>query len=191
MTAKELLKDVLKEGMEISELKKELEKITIPEDNSSEIERLKNALSKSNSEAADYKKQLREKMSAEELKEKENAEKQEKLQSDYDALLRKVSISENKSKLIGIGYDEKLAEETALAMIDGNLDKVFENQKKHMETVEKNVRYEILKGTPKPSGGNSEKTITKEEFDKMGYMDRLKLFKENENLYNELNGGNE
>ena len=47
-----------------------------------EIDRLKNALSKSNSEAADYKRQLKEKMSAEELKAKEDAEKMEQLIPD-------------------------------------------------------------------------------------------------------------
>ena len=92
MNIKDLLKDAYKEGMTLEEIESALESIELPNDGSAEIERLKNALSKSNSEAADYKKQLREKMSADEIKAKEDAEKQEKLQSDYNALLKKVKI---------------------------------------------------------------------------------------------------
>lgn len=191
MNIKDLLKDAYKEGMTVEEIETALAGIELPTDNSAEIERLKNALSKSNSEAADFKKQLREKMSADELKAKEDAEKQEKLQNDYDALVKKVTISENKVKLLALGYEDKLATETAEAMANGELDKVFANQKKHLEAVEKKIRQDILKDTPKPDGGNSGATITKEQFDAMGYTERLKVFNENPEIYKEYTGGNE
>ena len=191
MNIKDLLKDAYKEGMTVEEIETALAGIELPTDNSAEIERLKNALSKSNSEAADFKKQLREKMTADEIKAKEDAEKQEKLQSDYDALVKKVTISENKAKLLALGYEDKLATETAEAMANGELDKVFANQKKHLEAVEKKIRQDILKDTPKPDGGNSGATITKEQFDAMGYTERLKVFNENPEIYKEYTGGNE
>ena len=68
MNLKEVLGDAYKEGMTFEEVEAALEKVNVPEDNSAEIERLKNALSKSNSEAAGYKKQLREKMTEDEQK---------------------------------------------------------------------------------------------------------------------------
>lgn len=191
MNIKDLLKDAYKEGMTVEEIETALAGIELPTDNSAEIERLKNALSKSNSEAADFKKQLREKMTADEIKAKEDAEKQEKLQSDYDALVKKVTISENKAKLLALGYEDKLATETAEAMANGELDKVFANQKKHLEAVEKKIRQDILKDTPKPDGGNAGTTITKEQFDAMGYTERLKVFNENPEIYKEYTGGNE
>ena len=191
MNIKDLLKDAYKEGMTVEEIETALASIELPTDNSAEIERLKNALSKSNSEAADFKKQLREKMTADEIKAKEDAEKQEKLQNDYDALVKKVTISENKAKLLALGYEDKLANETAEAMANGELDKVFANQKKHLEAVEKKIRQDILKDTPKPDGGNSGATITKEQFDAMGYTERLKVFNENPEIYKEYTGGNE
>lgn len=191
MNIKDLLKDAYKEGMTVGEIETALAGIELPTDNSAEIERLKNALSKSNSEAADFKKQLREKMTADEIKAKEDAEKQEKLQSDYDALVKKVTISENKAKLLALGYEDKLANETAEAMANGELDKVFANQKKHLEAVEKKIRQDILKDTPKPDGGNTGTTITKEQFDAMGYTERLKVFNENPEIYKEYTGGNE
>ena len=65
MKIKDLLKDAYKEGMTIEEIESALEGIEMPTDMTGEVDRLKNALSKSNSEAADYKKQLRERQTAE------------------------------------------------------------------------------------------------------------------------------
>ena len=191
MNIKDLLKDAYKEGMTLEEIETALESIELPSDNSAEVEKLKNALSKSNSEVADYKRQLKEKMTADEIKAKEDAEKQEKLQKDYDELVKKVAVSDNKAKLLALGYDDALATETAEAMANGELDKVFANQKKHIEATEKKIRSEILKDTPKPDGGNGGKTITKEVFSQMDYSERAKLYEENPDMYNELNGGTE
>lgn len=190
MNIKDLLKDAYKEGMSVEEIEAALQHIDLP-DGTAEIERLKTALSKSNSEAADYKKQLREKMTADEIKAKEDADKQEKLQRDYDELLRKVSIADNKARLLSIGYEDALATETAEAMVSGEIEKVFANQKKHLDAVEKKIRADILKETPKPEGGKSTKEVTKEQFDSMGYTEREKLFEENPDIYNEFTGGNE
>ena len=57
--------------------------------------------------------------------------------------------------------------------------------------MEKKIRQDILKDTPKPDGGNAGTTITKEQFDAMGYTERLKVFNENPEIYKEYTGGNE
>jgi hypothetical protein len=150
----------------------------------------KEVFDKTASELAESKKQLREKMSADEIKAREDAEKQEKLQNDYDALLRKVALSENKAKLIALGYDDKLANETAEAMIDGNLDKVFANQKKHLDAVEKKIREDVLKDTPKPEGGNSSNTITKEKLRAMTANERYQYSVDHPDEYKKIYGGN-
>ena len=154
MNIKDLLKDAYKEGMSLEDIENALKDIDLPTDNSAEVDRLKAALSKSNSEAADYKKQLREKMSTEEAKAKEDAEKMEELQKKYDELLKESNISKNKARLLALGYDDELAAETAEAMANGETDKVFANQRKHLDSVEKKIREDALKGTPKPAGGS-------------------------------------
>ena len=150
----------------------------------------KEVFDKTASELADSKKQLREKMSADEIKAKEDAEKQEKLQSDYDALLKKVSISENKAKLLALGYEDKLASDTAEAMVEGNLEKVFANQKKHLEGVEKKIREDVLRNTPKPEGGNSSSTMTKEKLRGMSAVERYEFSQKNPEEYKQIYGGN-
>ena len=190
MNIRDLLGDAYREDMTLEDIKNALVDVELPTDNSAEITRLKNALSKSNSEASDYKKQLREKMSADEIKAKEDAEAREKLQSDYDALVKKVTISENKAKFLSLGYDEALATETAEAMVNGETDKVFAAHKKHLESIEKKIREDVLKDTPKPTGGSGKNTMTKEMLGKMSVKERYDFAKANPEEYRELYGGN-
>ena len=150
----------------------------------------KEVFDKTASELANSKKQLREKMSAEELKAKEDAEKWEELIKERDALLREKTISGHKANYLALGYDEKLATETAEAMANGELDKVFANQRKHIESVEKRIRADVLKETPKPEGGNSSETITKEKFSKMSIAEQYKYSVEHPEEYKQLYGGN-
>lgn len=190
MNIKDLLKDAYKEGMTVEEINTALEGIDLPTDGSAEIDRLKAALSKSNSEAADYKKQLREKMSAEEIKAKEDAEKWDALIKERDALLREKTVAGHKANYLSLGYDEKLATETAEAMANGEIEKVFANQKKHLEAVEKKIRADVLKDTPKPEGGNGSDTMTKEKFSKMSTAEQYKYSVDHPEEYKKLYGGN-
>ena len=190
MNIRDLLKDAYKEGMTIEEINTAHEGIELPTDNSAEIDRLKNALSKSNSEAAEFKKQLREKMSAEELKAKEDAEKWDELIKERDALLREKTVAGYKAKYLALGYDESLAGETAEAMANGETDKVFANHNKHLVAVEKRIRADVLKDTPKPEGGNGSETMTKEKFRKMSTAEQYKYSVEHPEEYKQLYGGN-
>ena len=191
MKIKDLLKDAYREGMSLEDIETALEGIEMPDDMTSEIDRLKNALSKSNSEAADYKRQLKEKMSAEELKAKEDADKWSEMEEKYNALLKKDAISTNKAKLLALGYEESLADDTAEAMFNNDFDKVFANQKKHIESVEKRIKSEILKDTPKPGGGNSSNQMTKEKLRGMSSQERYKFSVEHPEEYKQIYGGNE
>ena len=190
MTIKDLLKDTYKEGMTVEEIETALKDIDLPTDNSAEIDRLKTALSKSNSEAADYRKQLREKMSAEELKAKEDAETIEELKKERDALLREKTVAGYKANYLALGYDEKLANDTAEALANGELDKVFANQKKHNEVVEKKIRADVLKDTPTPEGGNGSDTMTKDKLRGMTAGERYEYSIAHPEEYNKLYGGN-
>ena len=191
MKLQDLLKDAYKEGMTIEDIESALEGVEFPADNGAEIEKLKGLLSKSNSEAADYKRQLKEKMTAEEIKAKEDAEKLEKIEKERDELLREKTVSTNKARLLGLGYEESLATETAEAMANGEIDKVFANQKKHLDAMEKKIRSEVLKDTPKPDGGNSSNTMTKENFRKMSSAERYEFSQKHPEEYKQLYGGNE
>ena len=150
----------------------------------------KGVFDKTASELADAKKQLREKMSAEELKAKEDAEKWDEIVKERDALLREKTIATHKAKYLSLGYDEGLATETAEAMANGEIDKVFDNQKKHLDAVEKKIRQDVLKDTPTPEGGAGSDTMTKEKFRKMSTAEQYKYSVEHPEEYKKLYGGN-
>lgn len=159
MNIKDLLKDAYKESMTVEEIETALKDISMPGDNSAELERLKNALSKSNSEAAAYKKQLREKMAEDEQKKQQEQKVRDAMQKELDALRRESVVSKNKARLIALGYEETLADETAEAMADGKIEGFFANQKKHLKVLEKKIRAEVLKDTPRPTSQREPKNL--------------------------------
>ena len=150
----------------------------------------KDVFDKTASELAGVKKQLKDKMTDDEAAKQKEQEEREELQSKYDKLLRESEISKHKAKLLGLGYDEKLADETAEAMADGDMEKVFANQKKHLDSVEKRVRADALKDTPKPTPYGDSKTMTLEKFRKLSPAERAAFFEEHPEEYKELYGGN-
>ena len=142
------------------------------------------------SELAAKKKELNDKLSEDEKKKAQEEEERKSLEDKYNKLLRESAVAKNKAKLVGLGYDEKLADETAEAMADGKLDKVFENQKKFLEGFEKSIKAEVLKNTPDPTGdGNGGKTMTLENLRKMSQADRMKYATEHPDEYRELYEG--
>lgn len=114
-------------------------------------------LDKVASEAASYKKKLREKMSAEEEKAAREAEERVALQQRVEELEREQTINNYTRSYLAMGYDESLAKETAEALVSGDMDHVFANQKAFAFNREKALRAEILKSTPRPAAGNEPK----------------------------------
>lgn len=147
------------------------------------------------SELAAKKRELREKMTAEEQQKLEEQQKQQELQAKYEALLKKTEISDYKAKLLGMGYEESLATATAEAMAGGDTEAVFAAQKKHLENVEKRVRAEALKDTPRPVPDGEGKTMTLERFRGLSSQERYAFSVSNPEeyaaLYNTNSGGNE
>ncbi len=151
----------------------------------------KEQFDKTASELAAKKKELRDKMTDDEAAKQKEQEERDNMQKELDALRRESLVSKNKARLVALGYEEALADETAEAMADGKIEKVLANQKKHLEAFEKKVRAGALKNTPKPTGDGDGKTITLKDFRAMSPADRLKFSQEHPDEYKELyTGGN-
>ena len=73
-------------------------------------------------------------------------------------------------------------------MEKGDFATVFKNQQTVIENVKKIAKGEAAANMPTPAGKADEgsKTVTKEQFDNMGYAERNELFKKNRELYDEL-----
>lgn len=123
-------------------------------DNASELEKQKAAVSKANSEAAEWKRKHNALLSEDEQKKQQQAEDIAAMQKELNELRRDKTVSQYTAKFIAQGYDEKLAADTAKAMADGNTDKVFANQQVFLETYAKQVKASAMQGTPKPASGS-------------------------------------
>ncbi len=150
----DLLGDAWKEGMTEDEISEALEAKSMSSE--AEINRLKNALTKVNSENAEYKRKIRESQTEEEAKAAQQKEEYEKMLQENADLKRAMEISDKKAKLISLGYDAKSAEETATAMIDGDLEKVIANQGIFIEAQKKSAIADSMRGTPRPAAGGSD-----------------------------------
>jgi hypothetical protein len=149
----------------------------------------KATLDKVASEAADYKKKWREAVSAEEAKAAEAAEANAAIMAELESLRTEKKVAVYTNSFLSMGYDEKLAKSSAEALAKGDVDAVFKFQKLHLETREKALRTELLKGTPSPAAGKTDSGKTKEEFSKMTLAEKTRFAEENPEAYNEFYGG--
>ena len=104
LSLKQLLGDSYKDGMTTAEIEAALAKAELPADEESkkEIERLTTALSKSNTEAADYKRKLREKQTEEEKQKEEQAQQLAAMQTELETLRKEKTLAANKGQLIAL-----------------------------------------------------------------------------------------
>lgn len=110
------------------------------------------------SEHAALKKQHRASMSEEDQREADRQAAQEEMQRELEDLRREKKLTGYKAAYLSMGYDEELASETAEAMVEGDTDTMFANLKKHSAALEKSLRAQILKETPRtPAGEDPDK----------------------------------
>ena len=149
----------------------------------------KSVFDKKASEAADLSKQLKAKMTEDELAKAQADENMAAIMAELETLRTEKVVNENASKFLELGYDSKLARDTAKAMAEGKTDVVFKNHAKFLEEREKTLRAEILKSTPTPPPGDGTKVVTREDLSKMS-LDELQTFaNENPEKFKELRGG--
>ena len=113
------------------------------------------------------------------------------MRSEIESLRKDKTVSDHKARFIALGYDEALAAETATAFADGDMEKVFANQKKFLESHDKKIKDELRKGTPRPQGSDGDAAMTLEKLRAMTPAERYEYSVNNPEKYNELYGGTE
>lgn len=130
-----------------------------PDVKDEEIEKLKKLLSKANSEAASYKKQMRDKMSEEERKAVEAAEKQAELENKVAMYERQATISSYKSNLLASGFDAETAEKSAQALAEGKMDEFFSHLNSVYGNIEKSAVAKAMANQTQPTVGAPPSTV--------------------------------
>lgn len=151
----DLLGNAYKAGMTEEEISEAVKKVM--EDEGKKYANLKDLLSKANSEASGYKKKLRElEPDAAKAQELEEANKRlSEVEKENGELKRSIAISSRTATLLSQGYSKELAESTATALTDGDVDTVLGNQQKYAVLVEQRVKEGLLKDTPYPVSGGA------------------------------------
>ena len=138
-----------------------------------EVDKLKAALSKANSEAAEYKRQLREKQSTSEREAAERAEKEKADAERLAELERIVAVTDYEKKCLALNFEPDLAAQTANALADGNMDAMFDCLKAFVEATTTRLNNEALNRQPGLSAGtppNKSAVVTQEENDFRRWM---------------------
>ena len=128
-----------------------------------DLNKLKAALSKSNSEAAEYKRLLREKQSEAERAEADRAEQYKALQDELAGYRNRERISNYKAQLMTAGIDADTADLMAKQLPDGVSDEYFQATKSFLEQQRKNADIANLGKQPGLSVGQPPKAMTKDD----------------------------
>lgn len=100
-----------------------------------------------------------------ELKDRMTDDEQKELK--YQELLRNSEIAKLEKNYLSLGYDKELAEATACAQYDGDMEKVFANQEIFINSVKEKKDAEYLTNTPAPPAGSADNSAaTQKDYNK-------------------------
>lgn len=115
--------------------------------------KLKRAVDKSSSEAADYKKKYNATLSEQERASQEKAEEQARRDERLAELERENSIHRYTESFLDLGYDKETAVKAATAQVDGDVDTLFTLQKKVIDEKVLAKEQELIKDIPRAKTG--------------------------------------
>ena len=151
-----------------------------------EIKRLKDALSKSNSENADWKRKYNSKLTEEE----QGKALQEERDAYIKSLEQKVAKTELGAELSKGISDSKVVDAVVDDLISGNHSDAIKKINKYIETrvadAIKEHDAELLRSNPVPPPTTVTGGITKEQFDNMTVTERSELFAKDRETYDKL-----
>ena len=139
------------------------QKFEVEQQTDPDLNKLKAALSKSNSEAAEYKRLLREKQTEAERAEADRAEQYKALQDELAGYRNRERISNYKAQLMTAGIDADTADLMAKQLPEGVSDEYFQATKSFLEQQRKNADIANLGKQPGLSVGQPPKGMTKDD----------------------------
>lgn len=125
-----------------------------PKPSNDEADKLKAALSKANSEAAEWKRQFREKQTEQERQEAERAEREKAVEEELRGLRRDKTVSGYVANCLALGYNNELALRAAEAMADNDAAAILACQQKFLEAKQKELEATALNKQPKLTTGS-------------------------------------
>lgn len=154
-----------------------------------QMQKQKEALDKATKEAADFKKQLRAKQSAEEVAAEEKRISDEARDKELADLRKRFAVAETSKRVMSFVGDEAVSSKIAEYLYGAeDVDAAVDALQKAWVAREKNLRLEFGKIPAPGIGGSDGPTITKEQLDALPYKERLNYAIEHPAEYNALMG---
>lgn len=190
-TLKEILGDAYKGDMTVAEVEAALNGKNLADLSSGQYV----SVSKHNSivngltaERDDFKSKYTATLTEAQRVEQENIERENR----YKEIEKQNSVYRYTEKLSATISDKTVLGEVALLMAEGKFDEAIDKQNAYLATekseIEKRIKDELMKQNPEAQAGNEGAgVVTKEQFATMGVAERTKLYREQPELYNQLN----
>lgn len=151
-----------------------------------EYAKLKAQMDKYASELAESKRKEKERMTADEKKQAELLEKEER----YKAIERENTLIKLKAKVSKSVDDDTIANQVAELMADGKIIEAIEKQNEYIATmktnIEKKVKEDLLRENPQPRAGDGGEQKNKKSILDYSMEELNKLKIENPTLYKKL-----
>ena len=150
-----------------------------------ENNKLRQANTNASADASKWKKQYQDTLSEEARKKEEQEEQNATLRSELETLRAERNVANHKAQLLSIGFEDTLAQDVATALNAGDVAKVFDGLRKFITAHDKQMKENAFRTNPTLKGGNGTKAISRDQFEKMGYKERLDVYNQYPDLYNE------
>lgn len=153
----------------------------------SENNKLKQAQTNASADASAWKKKYQDTLSEQDKAKIEQDEANAALQKELNDLRNERNIAQFTAALTAsdIGMDAENAKAVAEALNSGETTKVFDGIRKFIASHDKALAEKAMLNNPTLPGGSSTKTVTREEFEKMGYTEMVRFKAEHPDLYKE------
>lgn len=145
--------------------------------------KLKRAMDKASSEAADFKKKYNATLSEQEKASLEKAEEQARRDERLAELERENSIHRFTESYLDLGYDKESAIAAATAQVDNDVDTLFKLQKKILDEKILAKEQELIKDIPRATTGVYSSMTADQIMEIKDREERLKAISENMHLF--------
>ena len=151
-----------------------------------ENEKLKKAQTNAAKDASDWKAKFRATQDEATRVAEEQKEALEKIMAENETLRKTQTLATHKAGWLGLGFDDALAAEAAEASVNSDFDALMATMKKFIEMHDKELKAANIRNMPTPVSGSPAQSVTKEQFDKMGYDEMVEVFTKYPDLYKEF-----
>ena len=148
--------------------------------------KLKAQNDKMSSAEAERKRKEREQLTVEQQEAMQRMEAEEETKQHIAELEAFKNRTLAKDRYLLQGMTVELAEKAALAELEGDMDSLSAIQKQHSDSMLRKEREKFLANRPDINAGTGKPQLTKEQFAKMGPVERSSLKRENPQEYERL-----